>query len=76
MRTRVTVVSLSVSASVFLSVPHSSASLGRVCNELNLQARSLLHSESFQLMDFVKKLSSQVIACSSFGIAKRSAICI
>ena len=38
--------------------PHSSTSLGRVCNELNLPARSLLHSEGFFL----------------FSIAKRSAI--
>ena len=37
--------------------PHSSASLGCVCNELNLPARSLLLSKGFQLTDVVKKLS-------------------
>ena len=50
MRMRVTVVSLS-------ACPQSSASQGRVYNELNLPARSLLHSKRFQLMDFVKELS-------------------
>ena len=47
-----------VCLSVCLSVcPHSSAGLVRVCNELNLPARSLLHFEGFQLTDFAKKLS-------------------
>ena len=42
MHTRVTVVSLFVSLSVG---NHSSASVRRVCNKLNLPARSLLHSK-------------------------------
>ena len=56
--------------------PHSSASLGRVCNKLNLLARSLLYSKGFQVTDFVKKLSFSSYTCSSFGIAKQLAICI
>ena len=64
-----------VCLSVCLSVcPHSSASLGRVCNELNLPAAaawSLLHSEGFQLTAFAKKLSFPYF---SFCIAKQSAI--
>ena len=54
MRTRVIVVSLCVCVCV---CPHSSASLGRVCNKLNLLARSSLNSEGFQLTDLAKKLS-------------------
>ena len=57
-------------------VCHSSAGLVRVCNELNLPARSLLYSEGFELMDFTKKafFLELAIACFAFGIPKRSGI--
>ena len=47
---RVTVFSLSVCY-------HSTASVQRVYNELNVPGKSSLNSKSFQLTDFAKKLS-------------------
>ena len=36
---------------------HSSAGVRRVCDKLNVPARSLLNDKGFQLTDFAKKLS-------------------
>ena len=55
---------------------HSSTSVQRVCDKLNLPARSLLNSEGCQLADFTKRLSFQsYIACFSFSHGQDGHIC-
>ena len=46
---------------------HSSAGIQRVCDKLNLLARSSLNDKDFQLMDFAKKLSFPIMACFLFS---------
>ena len=58
MRTRVTVVCLSVCLFVCLSVCYrSTASVKHLCNKMNVPANFSPNSKGFQLRDFAKKLS-------------------
>ena len=68
MRTRVTVVCESVCY-------HSSASLRRVCDKLNLPGKSQLNYKVFNLWIWLNTSLSWVMACFSFGTAKRADIC-
>ena len=56
MRTRVIVVCLSVCLSVCVCY-HSRAIVQRLCDKLNLPAKSPMNAKGFQLADFTKKLS-------------------
>ena len=72
MRTRVTVICLSVGVSVCYQ---SCASVRRSCGKMNLPDRSSLNSEVFNLAFSLKSSLSRVIACFLFCTAKPAAIC-
>ena len=68
MRTRVTVVCLSVCLFVCY---RSTACVGHLCNKMNVPANFVPNSKGFQLRDFAKKLSlTSYSLFFVFGIAK------